>query len=77
MNNRFTDCSRIAKTHFAFCRVNVYVDRRGIDFEKEATDRVAPFHQRRVIAFHQGEIQTAILHRAFVDEEMLILACGA
>ena len=51
MNERSPpDCTGITKTHFALCRVNVYVDSRGIEFNKEKGNRILTFHQRSMVA---------------------------
>src|ERR687888_154637 len=50
MNDCLAYCGRIAKAHFAFCRVNVYVHRRGIDLEKKKRYRKLTFHQSGMIA---------------------------
>src|SRR6266508_6178877 len=49
MNDGFPDCCRIAKTHFAFCRVNIYIDSCGIEFQKEKGNRILAFHQSGMI----------------------------
>ena len=65
------------KLHFAFCRMNVDVHRGRINFQKKATDRISSFHQRRMIAFEQREIETAIFHRSTINEQVLVFASGA
>jgi hypothetical protein len=49
--------------------VDVDIDLRRVDFHEQAADRVTAFHQRGVIAFEQGEIEAAILHRPAIDEK--------
>ena len=41
----------VMEFHFAFRRVDIDIDRRRIDFQKEAAHRVTAFHERGVIAF--------------------------
>jgi len=50
---------------------------RRIDFQEQTARPGSAFHQRRVIAFQQSEIKAAILHRAAVNEEVLLIARGA
>ena len=69
--------SFLVEFHLALGRMDIHIHRRRIDFQKQAADRITAFHQRRVIAFQQGKIQSAILHRPAVDEQMLVLARGA
>src|SRR2546429_647912 len=49
LNDRFSYCCRIAKTHFALCRVNIDVDSRGIELQEEKRNRILAFHQSRMI----------------------------
>ena len=72
-----TDRPFIAELHLALGRVNVDIDPAWIDFEKEATDRVAAFHEARVIPLEEGVLETAVVDRAAVDEKVLVLAGGA
>lgn len=74
LRDEVADGAFIVEFHLALGRMNVHIDTRGIDFQKQAADRVAAFHQRGVIALHQREVQPAIFHGTAVDEEMLILA---
>ena len=62
--------------HLTLGGMNVHVHGGGIDFQKQTAHRITPLHQRRVIALHQGEIDTAILDRATINEDVLILARG-
>src|ERR1043166_3717921 len=64
------------ESYFAFGGMDVHVHGSRSDFEKETADRVAPFHQGGVIAFEQGEVESAIFHGAAVDERVLVLAGG-
>ena len=62
------------KFNFALRRVDVYVDFARIALQKQTADRITAFHQRGVIAFHQGVVESAIINRAAVDKKMLFLA---
>ena len=65
--------SFVMELHFAFGRVNVDIDFRGIGFDKEAANGVAAFHQGSVVAFEQGKIDAAVFHGPPVDENVLVL----
>jgi hypothetical protein len=67
----------VVEFHLALGGMNVDVDARRIHLEKEATERVTPFHERGVITFKQREVEATILHWTPVDEEMLVFARGA
>src|SRR5438034_6870118 len=75
VNKRFTDCSRIAKTHFTFCRVNVYIDRRGIDFEKEERYRILAFHQSGVITLAECSREKRAFNGAAIYKDKLLRPC--
>src|SRR6266487_3107065 len=75
VNNRFTDCSRIAKTHFAFCRMNVYVDRRGIDLEKEERYRILAFHQSGMITLADSCREKSAFNGAAIYKDELLRPC--
>ncbi len=57
--------------------MNVDIHTGGIDFQKQAADRVTALHQRGVIAFQEREVQAAVFHRAAIDEQMLLFPGGA
>ena len=59
--------------HFPLGGVDIDINGRGIDLEEKAANRIAALHERGVVAFHQGEIQPAIFHRALIDEQMLVV----
>src|SRR5947199_10433569 len=63
--------------YFAFCGMNIDIHCGRIDFEEEATDRITALHQRGMVTFKQSEIETAIFHRAAIDEQMLVFAGSA
>ena len=75
--DQLPDFSFPMEFNLAFGRMNVHVHFGRIDFHQQAANRIAPFHERRVIAFQQRVIESAIFHRTAVYEEMLVLARGA
>jgi hypothetical protein len=77
LGHEFADLGLAVEFYFALGGVDVHVHGGGIEFEEQATDRVAALHQRGVVAFEQGVIDAAVLHRAAVDEHVLVLAGGA
>ena len=62
--------------HLALLRMDIHIHGGGVDLHEQAADRVTPFHERRVIALHKGEVESAIFHGTTVHEHMLVLACG-
>jgi hypothetical protein len=60
--------------HLALLRVDIHIDRRRIDFQKQAADGITPAHQGRVIALSQSKMETSILDGALVDEDVLFVA---
>src|SRR6266513_816016 len=74
-NNRFTDSSRIAKAYFAFCWVNVYIDRRRIDFEKEERYRILAFHQSGMITLTKCCREKPALSGAAIYKDELLRPC--
>src|SRR6266404_5678888 len=64
------------KLHFPLGGMNVDIHRRRINFQKKAADRVAPSHQRSVIALQEREIDPAILDWSPVHKDMLVLPGG-
>ena len=73
-NDRFTHAIRIAETHFAFCRVHVYVHRRGIKLKKEERNRVLSFHKGGVVAFANSPGEQTAFNRTTVHEHELLSA---
>ena len=74
LRDKFPDFKFAVKFHLALGRMDVHVHRRGINFQKQAADRITAFHQRRVVTFEQRVVEPAIFDRAPVDEQMLALA---
>ena len=60
--------------HLALGGMDVHVHGGGINFQKQAADRVTALHQRCVITFDERIIDAAILDRAAVDENELAIA---
>jgi hypothetical protein len=56
------------KLNFTLGRMNVYVHRRRINFQKEAADGITALHQSRVVTFQQSKVQSAVFHRTTIDE---------
>jgi len=73
-DDRFTHRSRIAETHFAFCRVNVYIDCGWIEIEKKKRDRILPSHERGVVAFPDSGSDDAALDGAGIYKNELLRA---
>ncbi len=65
------------KLHLTLGRMNVNVHIRRVEFNEQAADRVAAFHQGGVVAFEQGEIEASVLDGAAIDKEVLVFARGA
>ena len=74
LRDKFSDFKLAMKFHFSLGRMDVHVHSGGIDFEKEAADRITAFHQRRVIAFDERIVDAAIFHRSAIDENKLAVA---
>jgi len=62
----------VMKLHFALGGMNVDIHCRGVDFQKQTANRIATFHQRRVIPFEQCEIESTVLDWTAVDKKMLV-----
>jgi hypothetical protein len=71
--HRASDRRFLPEPDFPLGRVHIDVDFGRIDFDEEAGDRVAAFHQHGVVSLEEGVIETAILDGPTVHEEMLIL----
>ena len=74
LGDQFPDFKFAVEFHLALGRMNIHVHAGGINFQKQAADRVAAFHQRGVIAFEQRVVESAIFDGAAVDEQVLALA---
>ncbi len=77
LGHRATHVGFAMELHFAFGRVDVHIDCGGVDFQDQAADRVAAFHQRGVVTLEQREIEAAIFDGAAIDKEVLVVARGA
>ena len=67
----------VVEPHLALGGMDVHVHARRVHFEEQHRDRVAALHQRVAVALQQAEVEGAILDRALVDEEQLLVARGA
>jgi hypothetical protein len=74
LGDQFPDFKFAVEFHLALGRVDVHVHGGGINFQKQAADRVAAFHQRGVIALEQRVIEAAVFDRTAVDEQVLAFA---
>src|SRR5438552_17008215 len=72
LNDRFPNSGWITKTHFAFRRVNIYIDTRRIELEKEERHRVLAFHESRMIAFTDRASNKAAFNRAAIYKNELL-----
>ena len=73
-NHRLAHTVGIAKTHFAFCRVHIYIDSRGIELNKKERNRILPLHKSRVVAFADGPGDKTAFNRPPVYEHELLAA---
>ena len=68
---------RIAEAHFGLRRMHVHIDIRRRQIEKQRHDRMAVARQQILIgAAHRADDQL-VLHRAAIDEQVLMLARAA
>ena len=67
----------IAKSDFTFGGVDVHVHAGRIDFKEQATNRIASFHERGVIAFQQRKVQSPVFYRATIYKQVLGFSRGA
>src|SRR4029450_11371525 len=72
MNDRLPDCGGITKTHFALCRVNVYVDSRRIEFQKEKGNRILTFNKRSMVALTDSRRKKRAFNSAAVYKNELL-----
>src|SRR6266508_3394489 len=75
MNDRLPDCGRITKTHLALCRVNVYVDSRRIEFQKEKGNRILTLHKRSMVAFTDSRREKRAFNGPPVYKNELLRPC--
>ena len=61
------------KFYFSLGRMDVDVHRSRINFQKQAKDWIAAFHECRVIALQQCKIQPAIFHWPAIHEQVLFI----
>jgi hypothetical protein len=73
-NHRLAHTVGIAKTDFAFCRVHIYIDSRGIELNKKERNRILPFHKSCVVAFADGPGYKIAFNRPPVYEHELLAA---
>src|SRR5437762_8097191 len=48
-NHRLAHAIGIAETHFALCRVHIYIHSAGIELNKKKSNWVLPFHESSVV----------------------------
>ena len=60
------------KSDLALGRMDIHIHGGRINFQKQAANGIAPFHQGSVVSLEQREIQPAILDRPAVNEQMLV-----
>jgi hypothetical protein len=63
--------------HLALGGVDVDVDFGGVDFEEQTADRKPALHEGVVVTLDERGVETAVLDRAPVHEEMLVIAAAA
>ena len=68
------DLEFAVKFHLALGGMDVHVHGGGIDFDEQAADGIAAFHQRVMIALDERVVDAAIFHRAAVHEHKLAIA---
>ena len=74
LRDELADFKLAVEFHLALGRMDVHVHGGGVNFEEQAADRIAAFHQRVVITLDEGVIDAAVFHRAAVDENELAVA---
>src|SRR4051812_7735298 len=72
LDNGFPDRTRIAEPDFAFGRMDVDVNRRGIEINEQERDRELAFHQRGVIALTKRGTQHRTFDGAAIHEDELL-----
>src|SRR6516162_4558985 len=76
-NDLFANSARIAKAYFAFCRVNIYIDSRWIQLQKDERNRIVPFHESGMVTFTHSGSDKATFDRATVYKDELLRLCLA
>ena len=74
LGDKFADFKFAVKFHLALGGMDIHVHGGGVNFQKEAADRVAALHQRRVVTLDERIIDAAIFHGPAVDENKLAVA---
>ena len=74
MKNKLMNRPAIAESHFGFGRVDVDIDGRRINVDKQAIGGVTAAVQRVLIGFAQGVAQEFVAHEAAVDVAVLGVA---
>ena len=74
LGDEFSDFKFAVEFHLALGRMDVHVHGGRINFQKQATHRIAAFHQRRVAAFDERVVDAAIFNGTAVDENELAVA---
>ncbi len=74
LRDEFSDFKLAMEFHLALGGMDVHVHGGGINFEKQAADRITAFHQRIVIAFDERVIDAAIFHGPTVHKNKLAVA---
>ena len=67
-NDRVADIVWITETDFAFRWMDIYIDQRRVEIEKQKRDRILPFHQRGVITLAHSCSDEGVFDGAPVDE---------
>src|SRR5438094_9804718 len=73
-NHRVAHAVGIAETHFALCRVHIYIHSAGIELNKKKRNWVLPFHESSVVAFADGPGDKSAFDRPTVYNHELLAA---
>ena len=73
-SHRLAHAVGITKTDFAFCRVHIYVDSRGIELNKKKCNRILPLHKSRVVTLADAARDKIAFNRTSVHEHELLAA---
>ena len=63
----------VAKAHFGFGRVDIDVNQRRVDVDKQADRRLASAMQHVAIRFAQGVADDFVAHEPAIDEHLLTI----